>query len=78
MQLVSIPGACVAAYVLPSVVALVRPLPATDRWHIALCNLLFGWTIVAWGICLWWAMAYTGKHDAAASNAMPFTHLRLR
>jgi hypothetical protein len=78
MQVVSIPGVIVAAYVLPSVVALVRPLPATDRWHIVLCNLFFGWTGVVWGLCLWWAMAYTGAHGGVAPQATTLTHPRLR
>ena len=68
MELVSLFGACVAAYLLPSIVAMVRPLPTTDRWHIGLCNVFFGWTVVVWGICLWWALAYTGEHGGAAPH----------
>ncbi len=34
-----------------------------------LFNLFLGWTIIVWGLCLWWAIAYTGEHEGAANQA---------
>jgi hypothetical protein len=39
-----------AAYALPSLIALGRH---HERWRtVTTCNLLFGWTLVGWAICL--------------------------
>jgi hypothetical protein len=39
-----------AAYALPSLIALARH---HERWRtVTICNLLFGWTLAGWAICL--------------------------
>lgn len=50
-------------YFLPTLAAVARCLPTTDRWHIGLCNLFLGWTVVVWIVCLWWAFAYVGLEE---------------
>ena len=65
MQNVLILAVCVVVYIVPSIVAFVRPLPKTDQWHIGLCNVFLGWTVIAWAVCLWWGIAYTGEHKGA-------------
>jgi len=48
-----IAGSLIAIYFAPALVAFFRR--QQNRWFILALNLLFGWTIVGWIICLAWA-----------------------
>lgn len=56
-------------YVAPSIVAFRRDHP--NRWPILLINVVFGGTILGWGIALVWALQAVhrlGSRAAAASQ----------
>lgn len=55
-----------AGYFLPAVIALTRG--HGNRAAIAIANLLFGWTVIGWGVALVWAFTnpVVGAHAPAA------------
>jgi len=51
----TISALCLIPYFLPTIVALMRDHPRSGG--IFLINFLFGWTLIAWIICLVWAVS---------------------
>ncbi|MEH2566729.1 superinfection immunity protein [Bradyrhizobium sp. AZCC 2289] len=53
-------------YIMPSIVAFRRDHP--NRWIIALINIVFGSTIIGWGIAMIWAMRAAHRVGSASSG----------
>ena len=53
----------VALYFLPTLIA--RSREVVSLGGIFLVNLLFGWTMLGWAVCLVWALAGTTKMELA-------------
>ena len=58
-----------AMYLLPTIVAVGRKHPEVGA--IALLNLLFGWTVIAWVAALRWCFRYASAESATRAPSAP-------
>jgi hypothetical protein len=51
----------VAAYLLPTILAVILRVPGV--WAIFAVNLFFGWTIAGWAVALMWVLKHTVRRE---------------
>ena len=62
---------CLALYLLPTLIAVIRRAP--DTATVAILNILLGWTLIGWILCLVLAL----RKPAAPPSVQVITHMQL-